>query len=126
MPAAPASAPDEKGQHDNALDVDPHHRRGLPILCRGAHRLAKCGVADEQVQSHHQRHGHAHQKDIFGGEQHLGFEAHEIAQDVDGREDIGVADLTGPFQFWAILVSTNEAPTAVISGARRGARRNGL
>ena len=38
----------------------------------------------------------------------------------------GYSTWLGPFQFWAMLANTNEAPTAVIKGARRGARRSGL
>jgi hypothetical protein len=52
-------------------------------------------VADEEVQCHHQGCRDADEKDVFGGEQYLRFEAHEIAQDVDGREDIGIQHLAG-------------------------------
>src|SRR5665647_1008671 len=45
---------DEERHDDDAVDVDPHHRRGFLVEGRGAHRLAGLRALHEHGEQHHE------------------------------------------------------------------------
>jgi hypothetical protein len=60
---------DEERHDDDAVDVDSHHRRRLPIVGGRAHRLPDPRARDEECEPDHQRdggddHDDANQRDV--------------------------------------------------------------
>jgi hypothetical protein len=63
-PAAAARRPERERVHINAIDPDPHQRRGFLVLECRAHGFAYARTADEQVAGDDQRRGHCHRKEV--------------------------------------------------------------
>ena len=112
---------DEEGRDDDAVDVDPLHRRRLTVERRRAHRLAEPRAGDEQGQREHQR--ERGQDDPDPNRRDVERAPVDAGRQVDVLVRL-VARKSAPKRRSADC-RKNETPSAVISGAIRGAFRSG-
>ena len=115
-------ARENEGHRDHAVDVDAQHRRGVRVLCDEALIDLPCRVErTNQVSTRRSGITTAKTASLF----HCMATPWIEITSVRGMKS-GIVWKLGPYTARPMFWRMNETPTAVISGASRGARRRGL